>query len=205
MQEMQIWSILHLVHSEGDQPWDFFGRTDAKAKAAVLWPPHAKSCLLGKYSDAGRDWGQEEKGTTEDEMAGWHHWLDGRESEWNLGDVDGQGGLACCDSWGRKKSDTTEQLNWTKLNRRWELSLACMKERLYLFCVIENVTGTKKLVDVTEKMNSPYFKNIFFSWLHLLWRVEIFIFLIDGTLISLLLTRPILVYFYLFPFLNPSK
>ena len=67
------------VHSEGDQPWDFFGRNDAKAEAPVLWPPHGKSCL-GKDSDAGKDWGQEEKGTTEDEMAGWHHGLDGRES-----------------------------------------------------------------------------------------------------------------------------
>ena len=69
------------VHSEGDQPWDFFGRNDAKAETPVLWPPYEKSWLIGKDSDAGRDWGQEEKGTTEDEMAGWHHWLDGRESE----------------------------------------------------------------------------------------------------------------------------
>ena len=65
------------VHSKGDQPWDFFGRNDAKAETPVLWPPHAKSQLIGKDSDAGRDWGQEEKGTTEDEMAGWHHQLDG--------------------------------------------------------------------------------------------------------------------------------
>ena len=103
------------VHSEGDQPWDFFGRNDAKAETLVLWPPHAKSWLIGKDSDAGRDWGQEEKGTTEDEMAGWHHWLDGRESEWTPGVGDRQGSLACCDSWGRKGSDTTERLNWTEL------------------------------------------------------------------------------------------
>ena len=95
------------VHSE-DQPWDFFGRNDAKAEAPVLWPSDAKSWLIGKDSDAGRDWGQEEKGTTEDEMAEWHHWLDGHESEWTPGVGDGQGGLACCDSWGRKESDTTE-------------------------------------------------------------------------------------------------
>ena len=69
------------VHSQGDQPWDFFRRTDAKTETPVLWPPHAKSWLIGKDSDAGRDWGQEEKGTTEDEMAGWHHQLDGREFE----------------------------------------------------------------------------------------------------------------------------
>ena len=67
------------IHSEGDQPWDFFGRNDVKAETPALWPPHAKSWLIGKESDAGRDWGQQEKGTTEDEMAGWHHWLDGRE------------------------------------------------------------------------------------------------------------------------------
>ena len=70
---------------KGDQPWDFFGRNDAKAETPVLGPPHAKSWLIGKDSDAGRDWGQEEKGTTEDEMAGWHHWFDGHESEWTPG------------------------------------------------------------------------------------------------------------------------
>ena len=102
------------VHSKGDQPWDFFGRNDAKAETPLLWPPHAKSWLIGKNSDAGRDWGQKEKGTTEDEMAGWHHGLDGRESKWIPGVGDGQGGLACCNSWGRKELDTTERLNWTE-------------------------------------------------------------------------------------------
>ena len=101
------------VHSEGDQPWDFFGRNDAKAETPVLWSPHAKSWLIGKDSNAGRDWGQEEKGMTEDEMAGWHHWLDGRESEWTPGVGHGQGGLACCDSWSRKVLDTTEWLIWS--------------------------------------------------------------------------------------------
>ena len=103
------------VHSEGDQPWDFFGRNDAKAESPVLWPPHVKSWLIGKDTDAGRDWGWEEKGTTEDEMAGWHHWFDGRESEWSPGVGDGKGGLACCDSWGRKESDMTELLIWSDL------------------------------------------------------------------------------------------
>ena len=102
------------VHSKGDQPWVFFGRTDAKAETLVLWPLYAKSWLIGKDSDAGKDWGQEEKGTTEDEMAGWHHWLDGRESEWTPRFGDGQGGLVCCDSWGHKESDMTERLNWTE-------------------------------------------------------------------------------------------
>ena len=96
--------------SEGDQPWDFFGRNDAKAETPVLWPPHAKR-LIGKDSDAGRDWGQEEKGTTEDEMVGWHHGLNGHEFEKALGDGDGQGSLACCSPWSLKESDTTEQLN----------------------------------------------------------------------------------------------
>ena len=105
---------INTVHPKGNQPWIFFGRNDAKAETPVLWPPHAKSWLIGKDSDAGRDWRQEEKGMTEDEMAGWHHWLDGRESGWTRGVGDGQGGLVCCDSWGRKESDTTEWLNWTE-------------------------------------------------------------------------------------------
>ena len=102
------------VYSKGDQPWVFFGRNDAKAEIPVLWPPHAKTWLIGKDSDAGRDWGQEEKGTTEDEMARWHHWLNGREFEWTSGVRAGQGGLVCCDSWGHKESDMTERLNWTE-------------------------------------------------------------------------------------------
>ena len=107
------------VHSEGDQPWDFFGRNDAKAETPVLWPPHAMSWLIGRNSDAGRDWGQEGKETTKDEMSGWHHGLDGRESEWTLGVGGGQGGLVCWDSWGHKESDTTEQLNWSELGIVW--------------------------------------------------------------------------------------
>ena len=102
------------VHSEGDQLWGFFGRNDAEAETIVLWPPHVKGWLIGKDSDAGRDWVQEEKGTTEDEMAGWHHWLDGCESEWTPGVGDGQGGLVCCNSWGLKESDMSERLNWTE-------------------------------------------------------------------------------------------
>ena len=96
----------------------------------VLWPPHAKSWLIGKDSDAGRDWGQEEKGTIEDEMAGWHHWLDGREFEWTLGLGDGKGGLACCNSWGHKESDTTEWLNWTE--QKLIIASVC-KEHIQMF------------------------------------------------------------------------
>ena len=105
------------VHSEGDQSWVFFGRTDAKAETLILWQPHEKSWVIGKDPDAGRDWGQEEKGSREDEMAGWHHRLDGHELEWTPVVGEGQGGLACCDSRGRKSrtrlSDWTE-LNWTE-------------------------------------------------------------------------------------------
>ena len=111
------------VHSEGDQPWDIFGGNDAEAETPVLWPPHAKSWLTGKDCDAVR---QEKKGTTKDEMAGWHHGLDGRKSEWTLGDGDGQGGLACCDSWDRKESDMTERLNWTELNWVFFISLSSL-------------------------------------------------------------------------------
>ena len=103
------------VHPKGDQSWVFIGRTDAEAETLVLWPPDVKSWLTGKDSDAGRDWGQEEKGTTEDEMAGWHHQLDGHEFGRTPGVGDGQGGLACCGSWCRKESDKTERLNWTEL------------------------------------------------------------------------------------------
>ena len=106
------------VQSKGDQSWVFFGRNDAKAETLVLWPPHEKCWLIGKDSDSGRDWGQEEKGTTEDEMAGWHDHLDGREFEWTLGVGDGQGAQTCCDSWGCKESDMTERLKWTELNWR---------------------------------------------------------------------------------------
>ena len=102
------------VHSKGDQSWVFIGRTDAEGETPILWPPHLKSWLIGKDSDAGRVWGQEEKGMTEDEMARWHHWLDGHEFEWPPGVGDGQGGLTCCNSWGRKESDSTEWLNWTE-------------------------------------------------------------------------------------------
>ena len=103
------------VHPKGDQSWVFIGRTDVEAETQILWPPNAKSWLIGKDPDAGKDWGQEEKGMTEDEMVGWHHWLDGHGFGWTPGVGDGQGGLACCNSWGHKESDSTERQNWTEL------------------------------------------------------------------------------------------
>ena len=94
--------------------WVFIRRTDAEASAPILWLPDAKSWLIGKAPDAGKDWGQEEKGTTEDKMAGWHHWLYEHGFRWTPGVGDGQGGLPCYGSWGCRESDTTERLNWTE-------------------------------------------------------------------------------------------
>ena len=104
------------VHPK-DQSWIFIGRTDAEAETPILWPPDPKSWLTGKDPDAGKDWGQEKKGMTEDEMVGWHHRLNGHECEQALGAGDGQGSLACCSPRGHKESDTTEWLNRTEL--RW--------------------------------------------------------------------------------------
>ena len=104
------------VHPKGNQSWVFIGRINVEAETPMLWPPDAKNWLIGKDLDAGKDWRQEEKGMTEDEMVGWHHWLDEHELEQTPGVGDGQGGLACCGSWDLKESDTTEQLNWTELN-----------------------------------------------------------------------------------------
>ena len=103
------------VNHKENESWIFIGRIDAKAETSILWPPDVKNWLIGKDSDAGRDWGLEERVMTEDEMAGCHHRLDGHEFEWTPGVGDRQGGLVCCDSWGRKESDMTEWLNWTEL------------------------------------------------------------------------------------------
>ena len=101
------------VNPEGNQSWIFIGRTDAEAKAPIIWPPDAKNWLTGKDPDTGENWRQKKEGMTEDEMVGWHHWLDGHEFEQALGVGDGQGSLVCYSPWGHKELDTTEQLNWT--------------------------------------------------------------------------------------------
>ena len=103
------------VNPKGNQSWIFIVKTDTEAETPILWPPDAKNWLNGKGPDAGKDWRQEEKGTTEDEVVGWHHWLDGHEFEQAVGVGDGQGSLACYSPWGCKESDTTERLNWTEL------------------------------------------------------------------------------------------
>ena len=102
------------VHPKGNQSWIFIGRTDAEAETPVLWPPDAKNWLIWKHSDAEKEWRWEEKGTTKDEMVGWHHCLNGHEFEWTLGVSDGQGGLACCSPWGCKESDATEGLTFVE-------------------------------------------------------------------------------------------
>ena len=106
------------VHPKGGQSWVFIGRTDVEAETLILWPANAKSWLIWKDPDAGKDWGREEKGTTEDKMVEWHHWLNGHGFGWTPGVDDGQGGLACWGSWSRKELDMTDwvtELNWDKI------------------------------------------------------------------------------------------
>ena len=108
---------IQAVHPKGNQSWKFIGRTDAEAETPILGPPDANNCLIWKDPDAGKDWRREEEGMTKDEMAGWHHWLNGHESEQAQGVGDGQGGLVCCSPWGFKELDTTKQLNWVQWSK----------------------------------------------------------------------------------------
>ena len=146
------------VHPKGDQYWVFIGRTDADAETPILWPPVVKSWLIGKDPDAGRDWGQEEKGTTEDEMARWHHRPDAHEFGWTPGVGDGQGGLAYCHSWGRKESDMIEQLNWTELN--WKNSILFSIVAVPIYIQNNSVGGFLSL----HTLSSIYCLWIFFGW-----------------------------------------
>ena len=125
------------------------GRTDTEVEVPILWPPHEKTWLIRKDLDAGKYWRQEEEGMTEDEMFGWHHWLFGHRFGWIPGVGDIQGGLACCNSWGHKESDTTERLNWTELNEldqirayytKWGKSER-EKQILYINTYIWNLAG----------------------------------------------------------------
>ena len=119
-------------HPKGNQSWVFIGRSNVEAETPILCPPLAKSWLTGKDPDAGKDWGQEEKGMTEDKMVGWQNWLDGHESEQALGVGDGQGGLACCSSWSCKESDKTERLNWTDEQNILYLSKAIIEIYIHM-------------------------------------------------------------------------
>ena len=141
-----FWESLGLQEDPTSPFWrrsalGFFGRTDAKAETPVLWPPHAKSWLIGKDSDAGRDWGQEERRMTEDEMAGWHHWLDGRESEWTPGVGDGQGGLACCSVTKSRGHNWATELNWTERKlrdcrrKKIKLLFGCLVIFIWMLCM----------------------------------------------------------------------
>ena len=112
------------VIPKGNQPWIFIGRTDAKAETPILWPPDAKSWLIWKDPDAGKDGRREEKGMTEDNMVGWHHQLNGHEFEEALGDGEGPGSLACCSPWGCKESDMTEWLDNNNNKRKIEMNLS---------------------------------------------------------------------------------
>ena len=135
--ESPLDSKIKLVNPEGNQSWIFIGRTDAEAEALILWPPDVKNWLIGKDPDSGKNWRQEEKGTTEDEMVGWHHWLNWHEFQQAPGVGDGQGSLACCSPWGCKELDTTEQLNWTEgKNPR------CISR--YSVCVIRGLCDSTK-------------------------------------------------------------
>ena len=111
---------IQLVHPKGNQSWIFIETTDAKAETPIFWPPDVKNWLIGKDPVAGKDWRQEEKGTTEDEMVGWHHWLDAHEFEQAPGVDDGQESLVYCSPWGRKEADVTDLLNWTE--RRYRMA-----------------------------------------------------------------------------------
>ena len=122
---------------KGNQPWIFIGRTDAEAETPILWLPDAKSRPIEKDPDVGKDWGQEEKGATEDEMLGWHHWFNEHEFEQTLGDGEGQGSLMCCSLWHHKELDRTEQLNKiivrSSPHRLWSNSLHMLfKNSLFL-------------------------------------------------------------------------
>ena len=124
------------VHPKGDQPWIFIGRTDVEAETPILWPPDAKSWLFWKDPDVGKDWRQEEE-RTEDEMVRWYNWLNGHEFGWTPGVGDGQGGLACCGSWGSKELGTTEWLNWTYIN--WKRKSLSHVQLFVILCTIQSI------------------------------------------------------------------
>ena len=153
------------VNPKGCQSWVFVGRTDAEAEAPILGSPDGKNWLIRKDPDAVKDWRQEEKGMTEDEMVGWHHQLNGHELEQAPGVGDGQGGLVCCRPWGRKQSDTTEWLNWTELLReccmyQWTASLLiCLRslsQKLIISCALIGTNSSPHLFSPAGSCNLPF-------------------------------------------------
>ena len=159
---------IKLVNPKWNQSCIFIGKNDAEAEIPILWPPDVKSWLIGKDLDAGKDWGQEEKVTMEDETVGWHHRHNEHGFGWTLGVGDGQGGLACCGSWGHKESDTTEQLNWTEpaitfisaISLALPISLALTREKLggswvsllYFTMCLKFSISKKKIFLIEKKM-----------------------------------------------------
>ena len=136
------------VHPKGNQSWIFTGWTDAEAETPILWLPDVKNWLIWKDPDAGKDWRQEEKGMTEVEMVGWHHWLNGHEFELAPGVGGGQGSLVCCSPWGCKESDMTEQLNWTPGEEN-----ACprvvLKISFPMKVLISNISPIVSIIDIS--------------------------------------------------------
>ena len=150
------------VNLKGNRSWIFIGRTDAEAEAPMLWPFDVKGQLTRKGPDAGKDWRQEEKGTTEDEVVWWHHPLDGHEFEQALGVDDGHGSLACCSPRGHKVSDTTDWLNWTDAGRKYMSTKKCVLNQTfyrkwmnygeYIF----RLTKTQSLLTTNLSLNTKY-------------------------------------------------
>ena len=150
------------VNPNGNQSWIFIGRNDVESEAPVLWPSDVKSWLIWKDPDAGKDWGQKEKGTTEDEMVGWHHRLNGHGFGWTPGVGDGQGGLACCCPWSRKESDTTKWLDWTELS--------CSKP-FYVFSLPSDA-NIKPVHGPWDPLSSPCHLSAVIPFDHLLLSIE---------------------------------
>ena len=151
------------VQLKGDQSWVFIGKTDAAAETPIPWPPAVKSWLIWKGSDAGKDWGREEKGTTE-EMVGWHHQLNGLGFGWTLGVGDGQGGLACCSPWGLKELDMTERLNWIYPSDSFSALLDYTLHPCFSFPFLEDVDY--KMLVIQKTMYYCYVNNciLFITW-----------------------------------------
>ena len=141
------------VHPKRNQPWIFIERTDAEAENPILWPPDVKSWLIWKDPDAGWDWGQEEKGMTEDEMVGWHHQLSGHDFWWTLAVCNGQAGLVCCSSWGHKELDMTEWLNWIELTYLYEekIKILQISQETLRLSILNSTTICVQLVNFVVK------------------------------------------------------
>ena len=149
---------IQLVHAKGNQSWVFIEGTGIEAETPIFWPSDGKSWLIWKDPDAGKDWGQEEKGMTVDEMVRWHHRHNGHGFGWTPGVGDGQGGLACCGSWGLKESDMTEQLNWTDsiCRNRLNVSVGWSELKIFLCCHLELAPKSDFLIIVVLKFRIPW-------------------------------------------------